>query len=63
MADGGFLVKFDGKEAARCYAISVDYDMYEYKINNDHSRELPRGLKTITIEVEKAQGEFRGRNT
>ena len=30
MADGGFLVKFDGKEVARCYSISFDHDMHEF---------------------------------
>jgi hypothetical protein len=24
MAEGGFLVKFDGKEVARCYAVAFD---------------------------------------
>ena len=29
MADGGFLVKFDGKEVERCYAAAFDYDDWQ----------------------------------
>ena len=29
MADGGFLVKFDGKEVERCFAVSFDYDDWQ----------------------------------
>ena len=25
MAEGGFLVKFDGKEVVRCFAVAFDY--------------------------------------
>ena len=53
MADGGFLVKFDGKKAVRCYAIAFDYDEGEYKVNDTKKRKLPRGLKKITIEIEE----------
>jgi len=52
MAEGGFLVKFDGKEVARCYAIAFDYDEWQYTINNTEKQELPP-LQSITIEVEK----------
>lgn len=52
MAEGGFLVKFDGKEAARCYAVAFDYDEWQYTINNTEKRELPR-VKNITIETEE----------
>jgi hypothetical protein len=33
MAEGGFLVKFDGKEVARCFAVAFDYDEWQYAIN------------------------------
>ena len=52
MADGGFLVKFDGKEVARCYAVAFDYDDRQYTINNTEKRELPP-VQSITIEVEE----------
>jgi len=29
MAEGGFLVKFDAKEVARCYAVAFDYDEWQ----------------------------------
>ena len=51
MAEGGFLVKFDGKEVARCYAVAFDYDERQYTINDTEKRELP-AVKTISIEVE-----------
>ena len=53
MADGGFLVKFDGKEAARCYAVAFDYDDWQYTINGTDNKELPAGVENISIEVEK----------
>lgn len=53
MADGGFLIKFDGKEIKRCYAVSFDYDMHEYIINEKEKRELPHEVKSITIEIER----------
>jgi len=30
MAAGGFLIKFDGKEVERCYAVAFDYDEWAY---------------------------------
>jgi len=51
MPDGGFLVKFDGKEVARCFAVAFDYDERQYTINEAEKKELPR-VKTITIDVE-----------
>lgn len=53
MAEGGFLVKFDGKEAVRCYAVSFDYDEWQYTINGTDKKELPVGVEKITIEVER----------
>lgn len=52
MADGGFLVKFDGKNGERCYAVSFDYDDWQYTINETEKKELPSGVKKISIEVE-----------
>jgi hypothetical protein len=52
MAGGGFLVKFDGKEVARCFAVSFDYDERQYTINDTEKNELPL-VRNITIEVEE----------
>ena len=52
MAEGGFLLKFDGKEIKRCYAVAFDYDEWSYTINEKDKKELP-SLKSITIEIEK----------
>ncbi len=52
MAEGGFLLKFDGKEAERCYAVSFDYDDWQYVTNETEKKALPPGTKSITIEVE-----------
>ena len=51
MADGGFLVKFDKKEAFRCYAVAFDYDERQYTINGTEKHELPV-VKKISIEIE-----------
>jgi len=53
MAEGGFLVKFDGKEVARCFAVAFDYDERQYIINNTEKKELPPDVQAITIEVER----------
>lgn len=52
MPDGGFVVKINGKEAARCYAIAFDYDEWQYKINNKETQALPENTESITIEIE-----------
>lgn len=52
MAEGGFVVKFDGKEVTRCYAVAFDYDECQYTINETEKHELPC-VKKITIEVER----------
>ncbi len=54
MADGGFLVKFNGKEVARCHTVAFDYDTNEYEINKNEKKALPPDIKTITIDVENA---------
>jgi hypothetical protein len=53
MADGGFLVKFDGKEAFRCYAVAFDYEEWQYIINGTDKKKLPVGIKSITVEIEQ----------
>lgn len=53
MAEGGFLVKFDGKEVARCFAVALDYDDWQYVINGTEKKELPAGVKKINIEIEE----------
>jgi len=53
MAEGGFLIKFDSKEVTRCYAVAFDYDDWQYVINDTEKHELPAGLESITIELER----------
>jgi len=53
MLEGGFLVKFNGKEATRCYAEAFDYDEWQYIVNGTEKKELPSGIKSITIEIEQ----------
>ncbi|MDP2924077.1 MAG: hypothetical protein Q8O30_10225 [Candidatus Omnitrophota bacterium] len=53
MAEGGFVVKFDGKKVARCYAVAFDYDEWQYTINDKEKRELPAGVEKISIEIEE----------
>lgn len=54
MADGGFLIKFDGKKIKpqRCYMVAFDYDDWSYAINNKEKKAMPKGTKKITIEIE-----------
>ena len=52
MAEGGFLLKFNGKKITRCYAVAFDYDEWQYTVNNTKKKELPAKVKTITVEVE-----------
>jgi hypothetical protein len=49
MPDGGFVVKFDGKVAFRCYAVAFDYDEWKYTINNEKTQSLPEGLGKIEV--------------
>jgi len=51
MPDGGFVVKINGKEVSRCYAIAFDYDEWQYKINNKETQALPENTESISIEV------------
>lgn len=52
MGQGGFVVKFDGKEVARCYEVAFDYDEREYMINGIDKKALPPGIKRISIEID-----------
>lgn len=54
MADGRFLIKFDGKESVRCYATAFDYDLREYMINNAEAKKLPADVENISIVVEQS---------
>ena len=52
MAKGGWIVKFDNKEVVRCYAISFDYDAWEYTVNNKVTKKFPKdGISSIKIEI------------
>ena len=53
MPDGGFVVKFDGKEVFRCANISFDYDTFTYKANGQDEKAFPKdGIKKIEIVLE-----------
>jgi hypothetical protein len=52
MPDGGFVVKINGKEVSRCYAIAFDYDEWQYKVNNKETKALPENTESISVEVE-----------
>jgi len=55
MADGGFLVKFEGEkpEQFHCYAVSLDYDKWKCVVNNREKRGIPPGTNKITVVVEE----------
>jgi len=55
MADGGFLVKFEGEkpESFYCYAINLDYDKWKYVKNNKEKGPIPPGTEKITVVVEE----------
>ena len=48
-----FLVKFDGKEVERCFAVAFDYDEWQYVINTTEKHELPKGIKKIEVILEE----------
>ena len=52
MAEGGFLVKFDGKNDLRCASVSFNFDEWQYIVNNTEKLDLPDSVKKISIEVE-----------
>jgi hypothetical protein len=51
MAEGGFLMKFDGKEAKRGYAVPFDCDAWNFTLKKDDPRPIPKGVKEITVLV------------
>jgi len=53
MAEGGFVVKIDGKMVARCYSVTLDYDEWKYILNETDDHELPANVESIAIEVER----------
>ena len=50
MAEGGFLIKLGAKKV-RGYAVAFDYDEWTYAVDNQGRKQLPKGVKKITIEV------------
>ena len=54
MVQGGFLVKFDGKEVTRCFAVAFDYDTREYTVNGKETKPLPADVEAITVIVERS---------
>jgi hypothetical protein len=54
MADGGFLIKFDGKKEVRCYKVAFSYDDWTYTTNFDNPKPLPDELKEISVELESS---------
>lgn len=51
--EGGFVVKFEGvkEKPQACYAVTLDYDEWSYTINNSPSKDIPKGVKRIIVEV------------
>jgi hypothetical protein len=52
MPEGGFLIKFNGKEKYRCYTCKFDYDEFSYEINEGRKNSIPRKTKKIEIKIE-----------
>ncbi|MGB2630770.1 MAG: hypothetical protein WBD24_05055 [Candidatus Omnitrophota bacterium] len=52
MDEGGFLLKFNDKEITHCHAVSMDYDRWQYTVNNTDTKELPDDVKSVTVVVE-----------
>ena len=53
MPEGGFLVKFDGKETFRCHKVSFDYDFFTYQINNEEPKPFPEFKGYIEVICEE----------
>lgn len=53
MANGGFIIRFNGEVITHCYNVSFDYDHWHYSVNNETPKELPADLEAIGIEVEE----------
>jgi hypothetical protein len=54
MADGGFLIKFDGKDVAHCYKVTFSYDDWTYTINFDAPKQLPDELDSVEVVIEES---------
>jgi len=52
MAEGGFLIKIDGKKKKRCYAVAFDYDKMSYTVNAAEKKSIPKRTKKIEIIIE-----------
>lgn len=52
MKEGGFLLKFNGEDTTRCYAVKLDYDNWKYEVNYEETKDLPKDLKSVTIDIE-----------
>lgn len=52
--EGGFLIKFNGKDVQRCHSFSVDYDMWQFTVNTE-TKELPSDLESVTVDVEHGE--------
>ena len=52
MSDGGFLLKFNGKNEERCHTVKLDYDNWQITVNNIKTQKLLGDLKEVTIVVE-----------
>lgn len=50
--EGGFLVKFNGKNAFRACTVSFDYDNWTYNNSAKGDKPIPTDVQTITIVVE-----------
>lgn len=55
MPEGEFAVKYDGKLTKRCYCVSFDFDREEVTYNKRDNQLLPKGVKTITVDVERGE--------
>ena len=53
MAQGGFLVLFNGKEAFRCWGVAFDFDTWSYRMNAEPEKPLPAKAKKFEILVEE----------
>ncbi|MBU1147961.1 MAG: hypothetical protein KKD11_06365 [Candidatus Omnitrophica bacterium] len=51
MPKGGWVVKINDIEVARCYAVSFEYDRWEYTINRKETKKLPDKFSSIKVEI------------
>ena len=53
MPEGGFLVKFDGKEAFRCHTVKFEFDAFSYQVNNEEPKPFPEFKGHIEVILEE----------